>query len=191
MRELEERRAAILESIDKQGKLTGELRKRIETCTEKARLEDLYLPFKPKRRTRATIAKERGLEPLADRIWAQAPDGDAGRRGPAFVNAETGVDDVEAALAGARDICAERVADNADVRALVRERFSATGTLRVSKTKEFAEAATKFDTYGSFEEPVASIPSHRFLAIRRGRGREGAARTVEVDFDDRSTAPSG
>ena len=191
VKEIEERRQAILKEIDKQGKLTDELRKTIEACAEKARLEDLYLPFKPKRRTRATIAKEKGLEPLADRIWAQADDGKPAEAATAFVSDEKGVADVEAALAGARDICAERISDDADVRAMVRETYVKSGVVVVGKTKEHAEAVTKFDMYASFEEPVATIPSHRFLAIRRGE-QEGVLRSQlridEQDVGDRLVA---
>jgi uncharacterized protein len=182
--ELEERRQVILKEIEKQGKLTNELRAAMEGCQEKARLEDLYLPYKPKRRTRATIAKERGLEPLADRMWAQPKDGDPEAEAAAFVSDEKGVPDADAALAGARDICAERVADDANVRAMVREVFANTGVVRVAKTKEHAEAVTKFDNYASFDEPVATIPSHRFLAIRRGENEGVLKVDVDVDQDD-------
>ena len=180
-RELEERRQAILKEIEKQGKLTDELRATILGCKEKARLEDLYLPYKPKRRTRATIAKEKGLEPLADQIWSQPDDGSPNAIAAGFVNEEKGVVDVTAALAGARDICAERISDDADVRAMVRESYAKTGAVCVGKTKDHAEAVTKFDMYADFEEPVASIPSHRFLAIRRGE-QEGILRAqVRID----------
>ena len=186
VRELDERRQAILKEIDKQGKLTDTLRAAIEGCKEKARLEDLYLPYKPKRRTRAIIARERGLEPLADRIWMQPADGDPLTEAAPFVSAEKGVEDVEAALAGARDICAERIADDAKVRSFVRETFASSGVVQVGKTKEQQDAVTKFDTYASFEEPVATIPSHRFLAIRRGEA-EGVLRVhVTVDEDSLS-----
>jgi len=191
VKEIEERRQAILKEIEKQGKLTDELRKTIEACAEKARLEDLYLPYKPKRRTRATIAKEKGLEPLADRIWAQGDEGKPVEAAVAFVSDEKGVADVEAALAGARDICAERISDDADVRAMVRETYVKSGVVVVGKTKEHAEAVTKFDMYASFEEPVATIPSHRFLAIRRGE-QEGVLRSQlridEQDVGDRLVA---
>ncbi len=191
VKEIEERRQAILKEIEKQGKLTDELRKTIEACAEKARLEDLYLPYKPKRRTRATIAKEKGLEPLADRIWAQGDDGKPMEAAVAFVSEEKGVSDVEAALAGARDICAERISDDADVRAMVRETYVKSGLVVVGKTKEHADAVTKFDMYASFEEPVATIPSHRFLAIRRGE-QEGVLRSQlridEQDVGDRLVA---
>lgn len=175
VQEIEERRQAILKEIEKQGKLTDALRKTIVDCKEKARLEDLYLPYKPKRRTRATIAREKGLEPLADRIWAQEEGGVPTQAAAGFINEEKGVADIEAALAGARDICAERISDDADVRAMVRENYAKDGMVSVGKAKEHAEAVTKFDMYASFEEPVASIPSHRFLAIRRGE-QEGVLR---------------
>jgi len=188
VKELEERRAAILKEIEKQGKLTDDLRNTILACTEKARLEDLYLPFKPKRRTRATIAKERGLEPLADRIWAQQGDQAPSFEAARFVDEAKGVATVEAALAGARDICAERVADHADVRALVRRSFLETGVLRVGKTKEHADSVTKFDTYAAFEEPLAGIPSHRFLAIRRGEAEGVLKVAVEIEEERVSDA---
>ncbi len=186
LRELEERRRSILQEIEGQGKLTDELRAAILACSEKARLEDLYLPYKPKRRTRATIARERGLDPLAQRMWAQA-DGDPAAEAQAFVSEEKGVADAEAALAGARDICAERIADDARVRAMVRNTFSSDGVIKVVKTKEHAEAVTKFDMYASFEENVATIPSHRFLAIRRGEAENVLKVSIEIDSERTAT----
>ena len=180
--ELHERRQAILGEINKQGKLTPELSKKIEACQTKAELEDLYLPYKPKRRTRATIAQEKGLEPLADRIWLQPLDGNPRGEAEKFVNAGKGVESVEAALGGARDICAERVAENADVRKFVREAFSARGVIRVQKAKEHVAEVTKFDVYSSYEEAIAKIPSHRFLAIRRGE-KEGILK-VELELTE-------
>jgi uncharacterized protein len=180
--ELHDRRQSILSEINKQGKLTPELSKKILACQTKAELEDLYLPFKPKRRTRALIAIEKGLEPLAERIWTQPLEGNPRSEAERFVNLEKGVADIEAALAGARDICAERVSENADVRKFVREAFSARGVIRVQKAKEHLEAVTKFDAYASFEEPLAKIPSHRFLAIRRGE-KEGFLK-VELELPE-------
>src|ERR1700753_3810578 len=110
--ELHERRTAILSEIASQGKLTPEIKKKIEAATTKAELEDLSLPYKPKRRTRATIAKERGLEPLADLIWGQSREGSPQANALGFVSAEKEVPDVAAALAGARDICAERITED-------------------------------------------------------------------------------
>ena len=180
--ELDERRRAILASIEEQGKLTAELRAKIEACTTKAALEDLYLPYKPKRRTRAMIARERGLEPLALRILEQPAIGDPRAEAAAFVKGE--VEDAEAALSGARDIVAELVAESADVRALVREAFEKRGVLKVEAVKSKINGPTKFEQYYEFSEPVATIPSHRFLAIRRGEG-EGILRAwIEVDAEE-------
>ena len=178
--ELEERRGSIVAEIDKQGRLTPELAKKIADCRSKADLEDLYLPFKPKRRTRAIIAKERGLEPLADQMWAQG-DGAPEHAAKAFVDTAKEVPDVAGALAGARDICAERIAEDAIVRKLVRDAFAKEGVIRVGKVKEHEGKTTKFDMYASFEEPCATIPSHRYLAIRRGE-TEGVLRAaLEVE----------
>ncbi len=176
--ELEQRRQTILGELAKQGKLSPELAARVRAARSKTELEDLYLPYKPKRRTRAQMARERGLEPLADRIWSQAPTGDPRREAEAFVDPARGVSDVESALAGARDICAERSAEPPRVRHAVREALGARGVVRVRKQKEHVQAVTKFDAYADFAEPIAKIPSHRFLAIRRGE-HEGV---LEVDL---------
>ncbi len=173
--DLDTRRKSVLAEIEKQGKLTDGLKKRILACTTKAELEDLYLPFKPKRRTRATIAKERGLEPLSERIWAQPADGDPRAEAQAFVSAEKEVPDVAAALLGARDIIAERVAEDADLRKDARQMYLDEGVLVVKKVKGFEEQKTKFDNYAEFSEPVAKIMSHRYLAVRRGE-TEGVLR---------------
>ena len=183
--ELEERRRAVLSSIEEQGKLTPELKKRIEAATTKTELEDLYLPFKPKRRTRAMIARERGLLPLAERILAQPAAGDPMGEARAFVDPQKEVADADAALAGARDIVAELVAEHAEARTIVREAFRKTGVLTTEVARGAKEKAerTKFEQYYEFSEPVRTIPSHRFLAIRRGE-REGILRasiTVESD----------
>jgi len=179
--ELEERRASVLAEIDKQGKLEPKLEAKIRGAKTKAELEDLYLPFKPKRRTRGIIAKERGLEPLADVMWSQALDGDPAGLAAPFVDLAKEVPDVAAALAGARDVCAERLAESADARKLVREVMSKEGTLRVSKAKELEGKVTKFDTYADYAEAVAGIPSHRFLAIRRGEAENVLRASIEVD----------
>ena len=181
--ELEDRRSAVLAEIQKQGKLTADLDRRIRACQSKAELEDLYLPYKPKRRTRAIIAKERGLEPLADRIWAQPEDGTPEGEAAAFVSVEKEVPDLAAALAGARDICAERVAEHADVRRIFRDAYAKEGVIKVQKNEEHEGKATKFDMYASFEESLANIPSHRFLAIRRGEAEGVLRAALEVDAD--------
>jgi uncharacterized protein len=173
--ELIDRRDAILESIREQGKLTAELEAALRAATTKQELEDLYLPYKPKRRTRAQIAREKGLEPLADALLANA----ATRAFPEeltrpFVNAEKGVEDAAAALAGARDILAERLSESAEIRADLRKVLATDGVLRVrvlpDKEKD-PEAATYRD-YFEHDEPGKDIPSHRLLAILRGE-REG------------------
>ncbi|MBO5940294.1 MAG: RNA-binding transcriptional accessory protein [Kiritimatiellae bacterium] len=167
--ELEERKATILKSIDDQGKLTDDLREKIEKCMVKSALEDLYQPYKPKRRTRAMIAKEKGLEPLADIIWAQGSENPETAAAD-YVDASKGIEDAAAALAGARDICAERIADIADVRGLVRRAYATKAVVKssVSLVKPPTEP-TKFEQYYDFEEPISEMPSHRYLAIRRGQ----------------------
>ena len=179
--ELDDRRRSVLTEIANQGKLTPELAKKIIAAKTKSEVEDLYLPYKPKRRTRAMIAKERGLEPLAERIWSQAADGRPEDEAAAFIDASKEVPDLAAALAGARDICAERVAEDADARKLVRTAFTEEGVIRVQKNSEHEGKATKFDTYATFEEPLRSVPSHRFLAIRRGEAEGVLRAALEVD----------
>ena len=176
--ELEERRAAIRASIAEQGKLTDELAAAIKAAETKAALEDLYLPYKPKRKTRASTARERGLEPLALRILSQAPDGDPAAEAEAFVGPKGEAGEVATAadaLAGARDIVAEIVAETAPVRALVRKAFGDDGELVSERVPDATTEPTKFEQYYEFREAVRAIPSHRFLAIRRGEA-EGALR---------------
>ncbi len=180
--ELESRRKTVLDEIGRQGKLTDELRKKIEACGEKSELEDLYLPYKPKRRTRAMIARERGLEPLGLRILAQPRDGSPEAEAAAFVDAAKEVADVKAALAGARDIVAEAAAETAEVRAFARELFLNEGTIGVTKAPD-VNGPTKFEAYYEFAEPTKSIPSHRYLAIRRGETENVLRATMDVDVD--------
>lgn len=183
LQELEDRRQTILTSIESQGKLTEELRAQILACQVKTALEDLYLPYKPKRRTRAMIAREKGLEPLADLICQQpltpAPEVAA----QSYINQEKGVDDVQAALAGARDIIAERVAENATVRAVVRESFASEGIVVSKVRSEKAKEPTKFEQYYDFKESVRTIPSHRYLAIRRGEKEEILDFSIQIEAE--------
>jgi len=181
LRELEDRREAILRSIDEQGKLTPGLRTAIEQAQSRTELEDLYLPWRPKRRTRATMAKEKGLEPLADRLWAQDPRLDPAAEARAFVDEAKGVADVEAALAGARDILAEKVAEDATLRSLARER-ARNGTLRSAVAPKKREERTRFESWYDHEEPLEKAPSHRVLAIFRGEA-EGVLK-VKLAFPD-------
>jgi uncharacterized protein len=184
--ELHERKESVLAEIAKQGKLTDALARAIRAATTKAEVEDLYLPFKPKRRTRAMIARERGLLPLAELMWSQAKTGSPMHEAARFVDAKKEVPDVEAALAGARDICAERISELPNVRRELRATLARSGVIVVSKTREHAERVTKFDMYREFAEPLAKIPSHRFLAIRRGE-EEGVLRS-KLDADTTATA---
>jgi protein Tex len=169
LEELEERRTAILKSIEEQGKLDDALRAAILAADTKQALEDLYLPFKPKRRTRAMIARERGLGPLAERLWDGAiDDTTAETMAGEFVAAERDVPTVEAALQGARDILAEQVSEDALIRGWVREVTRAKGRVHSTVIPEKATEDSKFKDYFDFEEPLGTIPSHRMLAIRRG-----------------------
>lgn len=178
-RELEERRAAILTALSESGKLTEELERDIWGGDTKQRLEDLYLPYKPKRRTRAQIAREAGLEPLAKLLW-EDPLRDPETEAEAFVNADKGVADVRAALDGARDILAEMFYENADMLEELRE-FLWKKAYLVSKVvpeKETDPAAAKYSDYFDYDEPIETVPSHRALAVFRGR-QEGLL-TVKV-----------
>lgn len=175
--ELEARRASVLAEIGSQGKLTPALAGRIKAALTKAELEDLYLPYKPKRRTRAVIAKERGLEPLSELLWAQADGQSPEALAKSFVSPAKEVPDTAAALAGARDIVAERVAEDAEVRRHARETYFKEGQIQVQKLAEHRDKPTKFDAYADFAEPIANIPSHRYLAIRRGE-TEGVLRAA-------------
>ena len=167
--ELEARRQTILASISEQGKLTPELQARIEATRQKTELEDLYLPYKPKRRTKATIAKERGLEPLADLIAAQQlTSGSPPEAAAPFVDPEKEVPTAEAALEGAGHILAERLADDADCRAMVRRLTWEQGVMSTKVVSDKKEQVTKFEMYYDYQEPLKDIPSHRMLAMRRG-----------------------
>ncbi|CAM5341008.1 Tex family protein [Streptomyces canus] len=171
LRELEERRTAILDSVREQGKLTEELEARIWGAETKARLEDIYLPFKPKRRTKAQIAREAGLEPLAEGLL-----GDPGvaplAAAAAFVDADKGVPDAQAALDGARAILAERFSEDADLIGELRERMWVRGRLAAKVRDGKEEAGAKFADYFDFAEPFTNLPSHRILAMLRGEKEE-------------------
>ena len=178
-RELEERRASILQALSDSGKLTEELERDIWAADTKQRLEDLYLPYKPKRRTRAQVAREAGLEPLAMMLWKD-PMRDPETQAAAFVNPDKGVADVRAALDGARDILAEVFFENADMLEELRE-FLWKKAYLVSKVvpeKETDPAAAKYSDYFDYDEPIETVPSHRALAVFRGR-QEGLL-TVKV-----------
>lgn len=180
--DLEQRRTTILTTIAEQGKLTEELQARILACFSRVELEDLYLPYRPKRQTRASVAIERGLEPLARFLWDQQ----VGEHSPLefaaqFVNPEAGVPSVEEALSGAGHIIAEWIAERADIRQALRAMMFTEGVVRSTVVKEKQDQKTKFQDYYDFREPVATIPSHRVLAILRGARDEYLAVSVEVD----------
>ncbi len=172
VRELESRRSAILESIEQQGKLSEALHKEINAAETKQRLEDLYAPFKPKRRTRAQIAREAGLEPLADAIIAD-PACDPAALAAGYLNAEASINDARAALDGARDILAERYAENADLLANMRDYLWNTGLLYSKVVEGKENDGDNFRDWFDFSEPLRLLPSHRILALLRGR-QQGA-----------------
>jgi uncharacterized protein len=188
-RDLEERRTTVLKTIEEQGKLTPDLRARIEALLDKHELEDLYLPYKPKKKTRASVAREKGLEPLAAWLRAQTPD----RRTPEqaaerFIDPAKAVETVEQALSGARDILAEWISDDPDIRKALRKLLWDQGVLVARKSdraddllKEQKESRSKYESYYDFREPVCRIPSHRLLAVRRGT-REGFL-TSDIELD--------
>ncbi|KEF09107.1 transcription accessory protein [Streptomyces rimosus] len=171
LRELEERRAAILESVRSQGKLDAALEAQIRGAESKARLEDIYLPFKPKRRTKAQIAREAGLEPLADGLLSD-PSVEPTAAAAAFVDADKGVADPAAALEGARAILTERFSEDADLIGELRERMWTRGQVAAKVREGKEEAGAKFADYFDFAEPFTALPSHRVLAMLRGEKEE-------------------
>ncbi|MDT0545145.1 MULTISPECIES: Tex family protein [Streptomyces] len=189
LRELEERRAAILESVRSQGKLDEALEAHILAADSKARLEDIYLPFKPKRRTKAQIAREAGLEPLAEGLLGD-PSVEPSAAAAAFVDAEKGVADPAAALEGARAILTERFSEDADLIGELRERMWTRGRVatRVRDGKE--EAGAKFADYFEFAEPFTELPSHRVLAMFRGEKEEVLDLTLEPEEPSEEAGPT-
>jgi len=182
--ELEGRRESILASIAEQGNLTGELKSRIEATLDKNELEDLYLPYKPKRRTKATIAREKGLEPLAAHIWAQQPaDEPLEALAPKFVNDELGVATVEEALEGSRHIVAEWISEDAGLRKALRVVVFQEGIVVSRKTDDAVDEREKFKMYYEYKEPVKTIPSHRMLAIRRGETENVLYFLIDIEME--------
>lgn len=180
LRNLEARRAEVRAALEQGDHLTPELATQLDAAETLQAIEDIYLPFRPKRRTRAQIAREQGLQPLADALLAQDSGGQSrDDLAVAFVQSEQGVVDIEAAYAGARDIVAETIAETATVRQAVREATRKTGVLRVARKDETTDAEGKYQLYYEFGEHLATLPPHRILAINRGE-REGALK-VEVD----------
>ncbi|MDQ0584620.1 Tex family protein [Streptomyces rishiriensis] len=189
LRELEERRTAILESVSEQGKLTDALRARILGAETKARLEDIYLPYKPKRRTKAQIAREAGLEPLAEGLLGD-PTVDPLAAAAAFVDADKGVADPQAALDGARAILTERFSEDADLIGELRERMWKRGRLAAKVRDGKEEAGAKFADYFDFAEPFTALPSHRVLAMLRGEKEEVLDLVLEPEEPSEQPGPS-
>ena len=167
LRELDERRTAILDSISQQGKLDAALKQAIAEADSKARLEDLYLPYRPKRRTKAQIAREAGLEPLAQTLLSR-PDEAPEQTARQYVEPSIGVVDAKAALDGARAILVERFSEDATLVGTLREEVWSRGSLRSRVRAGKAESGAKFADYFNFSEPLAKSPSHRILALFRG-----------------------
>jgi uncharacterized protein len=184
--ELEARKATILDAIASQGKLTDELKAKIETCFQKNELEDLYLPYKPKRRTRATIAREKGLEPLAEFIKSlndrNAKPTSLEAEAEKYISEEKQVKTAEDALKGAADILAEEVAEKAELRAYLREYFLEDGDFVSRIKEEHPEGSTKFEMYRNYQIPVRNIAPHNMLALFRGES-EGIL-DLDLDFDE-------
>jgi len=183
--ELEDRKKSILEAIASQEKLTDELREQIETCLQKTELEDLYLPYKPKRRTRATVAKEKGLEPLAQFIanfnQPNSPSFDLNAEAKKYISEEKGVKTIEDALNGASDILAEILSEKANLRAYLREYLMNRGVFVSLVKEDYPEGSTKFEMYRQYRENVQDIKPHNLLALLRGE-TEGILK-VEIEFD--------
>ncbi|QIM65903.1 RNA-binding transcriptional accessory protein [Mannheimia granulomatis] len=180
LREMDDRRQTILKSIEEQGKLTEELREKILNCESKTELEDLYLPYKPKRRTRGQIAIEAGLEPLAESLWndpSQMPELLAEQ----FINAEKGIADSKAALDGARYILMERFSEDAELLAKLRQYLTAYATLESNVIESKEEEGEKFRDYFAHSEPFKTVPSHRALAMFRGRNEGILSLSLNAD----------
>ena len=176
-----QRKETIIATIDEQGKLTPELKQRIDNCFDAVELEDIYLPYRPKRRTRATIAKERGLEQLADVIWLQQHN-DVKGRARSFITAD--VPTVDDAIAGACDIIAERVSEDEHARSTVRRLFARNGVLSSKVVKGKEGDGIKYSDYYEWQENVARISSHRLLAIMRGEEEGFLRMSITIDSDD-------
>ena len=181
LRNLEDKKAQVIESIEEQGVLTDELKAQIEKAGTMVAVEDLYRPYRPKRRTRATIAKEKGLEPLANVIMLQMTKEPLVKAAEAYVSGDKGVNTPEEAIAGAMDIIAESISDNADYRTRIREITFKEGIL--SSTAKAADAKTVYEMYYNFTEPVAKMAGHRILAVNRGENEKILTVKIEAPED--------
>ena len=180
--ELEKRRETVLHTIEEQGKLTAELRKKITNTYDPIELEDLYLPYKPKRKTKASVAREKGLEPLALHIMEQSKNNlfDLAK---SFISKEKDVSSIEDALQGARDIVAEMISETKEVRSIIRSQFQRQAVVKSYVAKGKEEEGSKYKDYFEYEEPLQKCPSHRFLAIMRGVNEEILKLSIAPDHD--------
>ena len=182
LRNLEDKKNQVLKSIEDQGKLTEELKKQILDAQTLVVVEDLYRPYRPKRRTRATIAKEKGLEPLADIILLQMTDKPVEEEAKAYISEEKGVKNVTEALNGAKDIIAERISDEADYRIYIRNLTTKNGS--ISSTAKDADAQSVYEMYYEFEEPIKKLAGHRILALNRGEKEKFITVKVNAPEED-------
>ena len=181
-RELEDRRSTVLASIQESGRLTAELRRQIEAAIDKSTLEDLYLPYKPKRRTKATIAREKGLAPLAEYLWAQqSANLTVSAFAQTFINPDLDVASTDEALQGARHILAEQISETAEYRSALRQMMLSEGLVVSRRLEDAKDPEGKFKMYFDYTEPASKIPSHRMLAIRRGSNENILCFQIELD----------
>lgn len=181
LRSLDEKRSQVEESIIEQGAMTDEIRKSLLTAATITEIDDIYRPFRPKRRTRATIAKEKGLEPLADIIWEQKTKISPNELAKLYIDEEKDIKTVEDAIAGAMDILAEKISDDAQIRKILRDDITKTGVITCKASDEKAESV--YEMYYNFSEPVKSIAGHRILAINRGEKEKFLTVKIEADTD--------
>jgi len=186
LKDLDKRRAAILKSLDERELLTDELKEQVLAADTLAQIEDVYLPYRPKRRTRATAAREKGLEPLAQSIFEQ-DDTDPMAAAESYINTEKGVETVEEALAGARDIIAEWINEDQQARAAMRLMFEKEAIVRSKVIKDMEAQGAKYRDYFEWEEPIATAPSHRVLAIRRGENEKILSLSIAPSQDKATT----
>ena len=180
--ELEKRRETVLHTIEEQGKLTEDLRKKITNTYDPVELEDLYLPYKPKRKTKASVAREKGLEPLALYVMEQSKN-NLSEFAKSFLSKEKGVSSIEDALQGARDILAEIISETKEVRSIIRSQFQKQAIVKSSVLKGKEEEGSKYKDYFEYEEPLQKCPSHRFLAIMRGVNEDILKLSISPDHD--------
>lgn len=182
LRNLEEKKQQVLSSIEEQGKLTQELKNQILSAETLVAVDDLYRPYRPKRRTRATIAKEKGLEPLANIILLQMTKKSIEQEAEAFVDMEKGVADTDEAIAGAMDIIAENISDEADYRTYIREKTIKKGKIISSAKNDKTESV--YEMYYDFEEPLSKLAGHRILALNRGEKEKILNIRIEAPEED-------